>query len=144
MKVVNSKFEIPSVMELIRSLPTVRHDWRLKTPYKKFCYFYAYGRLFGNLMQMPMFKDDQTLCWWSYFAYFYYFFHPLLAMYTAYYYITISEYSKSLPCTCLLIGPLIAVSFQIHFQLKYKCRNETGLETIFCSVISRFVSCNHK
>lgn len=116
MNVVNLRFDIPTSMELIRSIPTIRHDWRFKSPYRKFCYFYGWGRMLGTYLQVPIFEDDQRLCWWSYFGYFYYLTHTLLATYTIYYYSMRSEYSKAFPCTILLIGPLIAVKIKINFQ----------------------------
>lgn len=111
--VFNKKFDIPSVLELIRSIPNIWNTWSLKSPYKKFCYFYGVGRAVSEYLQCPVYKDDQTLCWWIYFSPVYIGGYMLLAIYTMYYYFTISEFHKSLPCTCLF-GPVFAVSFQLN------------------------------
>lgn len=107
--VFNEKFDIPTTMELTRSIHKI--NWSLWSPYKKFCYFYGVARSICIFWQLPAFRDDQSLSFWSFFSCVYVSAYVLLTSYTIHYYIMCSQFEKSLPCTCLL-GPLIAVSFE--------------------------------
>lgn len=114
--VLNEKLPIPSFLDLIRSLPTIRTEWSLKTPLQKWCYFYGIGRMVIKPVQVPVFEEDQTLSWLSYQMCVYVGSYILLAIYTFYYHLIRGEMVKCLPCTCLL-GLVIAVSLKFTIFL---------------------------
>lgn len=108
--VYNKKLVIPTVRELFRSVRTVGEDWKLKTPLQKWSFLYAIGRASSIIIRVSIYSDDQTLSWWAFQGCVYFGIYFLLGVYTVYYYFMHGEVTKSLPCTCLLVGPVISVS----------------------------------
>lgn len=109
---VDKKFSIPTVYLLYRSLRSIKQDWELKTSQEKWCYIYGIGRSACLIVKLPLFEDDQTLSLWAYQGFVYSGVHILLVAYTVYYYLINGDVTKCLPCTCLLVGPVIAVSLR--------------------------------
>lgn len=114
--VLNEKIETLSLIELVKSLRTIRQDWRIKTPYQKYCYFYSIGKAGFNTVGIPLYQDDQKLYWYSYVPFSYIGLYTVLGVYTAYFYIGRGEFVKFLPSTCMLVGPLLAVSISVSFS----------------------------
>lgn len=108
------KTEIRSLFELIKGLKTIKQDWKTKTPLQKWYYLRNIGKIGFGLAGIPLFHDDQRLHLYSYFSCFYVGLYAALMIYTGWYYISQGEFMKCLPSTCLLIGPLIAVSSLFH------------------------------
>lgn len=119
--VLSEKIETLSLVELLKGLPSIAHDWRCKTAYQKWCYFRSIGKTAFKYCAIPLYEIDQTLNWYSYFQIIYTGLYTVLALYTLWFYINRGEFAKCLPCTCLLIGPLSAVSviMQILVVQKY-------------------------
>lgn len=109
---LNQKLVIPSIRELIRSTLSFKTNWQLKTPLQKWCYLYGIGRVNLSVLGIPLFNECQDLFWYSYVMYTYSGLYMLLAIYTAFYYISNGDPTKVLPCTCLLIGPICAVRYK--------------------------------
>lgn len=110
--VLNKHFKVPSPRELL-TLAMNRNEWQSKTPFQKWCCLYGIGKASCSPIGITLFQDDQTLYWYAYFLFVYSGLYLLLAIYTSIYYINIGEASKFLPCTCLLVGPVMAVSFHL-------------------------------
>lgn len=108
--VLSKELKTLSLKELFKSLRSIRYEWKYRTPYQKFCYLYSIGKIAFGLIGIPLFQEDRTLHWYSYFGYIYFGIYTILAIYTAIFYILRGESSKCLNCTCLLIGPLLSVS----------------------------------
>lgn len=108
----NKKLPIPTVRELLRSVRTIRKDWNEKTPLQKWSYLYGIGRALCVVVQVPLYKDDQTLSWLAYQGCLYFGIYFILGVYTIYYYWMIGEVARSLPCTCILVGPILGVSVE--------------------------------
>lgn len=114
--VLNVKIETLSIVELFKSLRTIRQDWITKTPYQKWCYLYSIGKAALKIIGIPLFEDDQKLYWYSRFPFVYITIHAALGVYTMYFYIGRGEFMQFLPCTCMLVGPLLAVSIRILYS----------------------------
>lgn len=114
--VLNEKIETLSLIELVKSLRTIRQDWRIKTTHPKWCYLYSIGKAALKVIGIPLFEDDQKLYWYSYFPFVYIGINTALGVYTAYFYIGRGEFVKFLPSTCMLVGPLLAVSISVSFS----------------------------
>lgn len=110
--VLNKQFEVPPPRELLK-MATNRSEWHTKTPFQKWCYLYGIGKASCSPIGITLFQDDQTLYWYAYFLFVYSSLYLMLAIYTSAYYISHGEPSKCLPCTCLLIGPVMAVSLAL-------------------------------
>lgn len=59
--VLNEKFTIPTVLELFRSLRTIRTDSSLKIPLQKWSYIYGMGKVACIILAIPTYEEDQTL-----------------------------------------------------------------------------------
>lgn len=105
----NKRLKIPTVRELIKSIPSIRREWKYKTPLEKWRYFFAVGKAALGLAAIPLYEINQTLCFYSYFLFYYGGAYILLTLYTLYYYVVRSEFPKCLPCTCML-GLILSVS----------------------------------
>lgn len=110
--VLNEKIETLSLVELLKSLRTVSHDWGTKTPYQKLCYLYSFGDAAFLVPGLPLYRDDRKLYWYSYVPPACIFLHVSLGAYTSYFYISHGEFVKCLPSTCFLIGPVVAVRIE--------------------------------
>lgn len=86
-----------------------REEWKSKSPLRKCLYLYGIGKSLYNVIKMTPYKDDQTLCSFSYYPLFYVFVHLFLVVYTTVHYITRGEFNKFLPCTCVFVGPVCGV-----------------------------------
>lgn len=117
--VAGDKIESLSMFKLLKSIGTVRHDWKLKNAYQKWCYLFSIGKAALQLDNIPLYEMDQTLNWYSYFGWVYIGTHVALVVYTVYYYITSGEFSKCLPCTAYLIGPVLSVSVEFVYSWKW-------------------------
>lgn len=114
--VLNEKFDVPSVREQIKIIFN-KSDWRAKTPYQKWCYLYGIGRTSLNILGFPVFRDDPSLYWFSYIFFVYMGIDIALVLYTIYYYLIRGDFNGFLPCTALLVGPLLCVSLKRVFLL---------------------------
>lgn len=108
--VLNEKIASLSIVAFAKSIFTIRQDWRIKTPYQKWCYLYNIGKTAFKINTIPLYENDQKLNWYSYFSYFYIGMYAFIVLYTAFFYIIHGEFVKCFPCTGF-IATLIAVSF---------------------------------
>lgn len=99
---LNAKLKIPTFQELIKSIPTIRSAWRLKTPFQKWCYLYGIGKAVLYQTDHRFFENDQTLSAFIYFSLVPVAVYTISAIYTIFFYIANGEPAKCLPCTCLL------------------------------------------
>lgn len=111
---LNKNLKIPTVPELFRSIRNIRENWKCKTPLQKWSYLFGIGRAACVVVKVPLFEEDQTLSLWAYQGFLYFGSYFLLGLYTVYYYHMSGEIAKSLPCTCLFVGPIVCVSFQLN------------------------------
>ena len=112
--VLNTKFTIPTAIEYLRSAVTIRSDWNTKTPLQKFCYFYGIGKITLDMIGFPIFNDDQRLRWKTYMGHVFFITIFILSGYTIVYYILLKgDILAGLPSTCILGGPVVAVSLVI-------------------------------
>lgn len=116
MVVLNRKFEVPTLRELLEVQRT-RAEWDAKTPLQKWSYLYGIGRASLTFLGFPVFRDDPSLYWFSYVFFVYMGVDMILVLYTAYRCLFMDGgFGIFLPCTALLVGPLCCVSsYQIHF-----------------------------
>lgn len=105
------KTEFRALVKLLKGLPTIKRDWKCKTPLQKWWYLRDLGKIGFGLAGVPLFHEDQSLHSYSYFAYMYLGLCTSFVVYTACFYISHGDFMKFLPSTCLLVGPLFAVSF---------------------------------
>lgn len=112
MVILNEKFEVPSLRELLQ-VRIAKAAWDSKTPLQKWGYLYSIGRVSLNFLGFPIFRDDPSLYWFSYVFFVYMGVDMILVIYTAYrcLYVTF-DFGAFLPCTALLVGPLCCVSIQ--------------------------------
>lgn len=110
--VLNKKLTIPTVCELFQLLLTIKKDWSVKSPLEKWSYIYGIGRAANAIVKLPMYDDDQTLSLWAYQGCVYFGAYFVLGVYTVFYFLMSGEFAKCLPCTCLLVGPVLGVSFK--------------------------------
>lgn len=115
---LNAKIQALSIVELVKSVRTIRQDWRIKTPYQKWCYLYSIGKAAFKLVAIPLYEIDQKLSWYSHFSLVYMGLAVTLALYTAIFYTIRGEFVKSLPSTCFA-PVLIAVSIDILLDGQY-------------------------
>lgn len=109
MAILNEKFEVPSLPELLK-VQTTRATWDLKTPLQKWGYLYGIGRVSLNFLGFPVFRDDTSLYWFSHVFFAYMSVDAVLVLYTAYCCLILDDdFQTFLPCTALLVGPLCAV-----------------------------------
>lgn len=108
--VLNVSFETLSLFQLLKSLLTILRDWKTKNPLQKWCYLYSNGKVALRIIGIPLYEEDQRLYWYSRFPFVYIGAHLSLGLYTIYFYIGRGEFIQSLPCTCMLVGPLMSVS----------------------------------
>lgn len=114
--VLNEKIETLTLVELLKSVRTIRNDWSTKTAYQKWCYIYSAGKMANTVLGLPLYQDDQKLHWYSYGGLTIIGVYFSLGMYTACYYIISGEFVKLLPSTCLLSGPALSVSIKIKIK----------------------------
>lgn len=99
---LNSKFRIPSARELFKSIPNAKRDWKLKTPFEKWCYLYGIGKAPLHVLRVPAYKENiNDVHWFAYLVYLYTIGTPLLSLYTIGYYSYRGELEQSLKSTCL-------------------------------------------
>ena len=112
--VLNTKFTIPTAIEYLRSAVTIQRDWSSKTPLQKFCYFYGFGKIPVDMIGFTIFNDDQRLRWKSYLVHAIFITIFILSGFTIVYYILLKgDVLSGLPSTCILGGPVVAVSLVI-------------------------------
>lgn len=112
MVILNDKFEVPSLRDLLE-VRTTRVNWDSKTPLQKWGYLYGIGRVSLNFFGFPIFRDDPSLYWFSYVFFVYMGIDMILVIYTAYNYLLLDgALGPFLPCTALLVGPLCCVSIK--------------------------------
>lgn len=117
---LNAKLKIPSALELLKSLRTIRTDWSYKTPNQKWCYIYATGKIMAKPLGLPLFEEDQTIHWYSYSQYIICGTYFVLVLYTAYYYAIRGEVEKWLSSTCLCgITPCVRLKFLFISKTEY-------------------------
>lgn len=125
-------FKVPTTRELFKCLIN-RKEWRSKSPLRKWSYLYGIGKSLCNVIKMPPYREDQTLCWFSYFPVFYVSTHLILVVYTTVHYILLGEFNKFLPCTCLFFGPIAGVCnhFIIHMnQVFNECKINEQINSV--------------
>lgn len=129
---ISEKSAIPTFLDLVKMMPTIRRDWYLKTPLEKWCFLYGIGKFSCDSVDLAVFRDDQTLSLYSYFVLMYTIAYVLLAIHTFIYFTMAGEFSRCLPCTCLLVGPILGVRQtnlifkvrfinQVHFYRQFRC-----------------------
>lgn len=105
--IINSKFNIPNIRELFRSLKNARAEWKQKTPMQKWCYFYSIGKGAFGVLRMPLMNDIYHVHWFAYFLLTYMTIVTLLSIYSLIYYTLRGELLMALPSTCtgfIMIG----------------------------------------
>lgn len=100
---VNSIFNVPGLLELLKSLKNCRVEWKLKTPMQKWCYLYGIGRAGYRLIRIPLMNDVHNPHWFGYFALFYAALVMVLSLYAVIYYAYIGQIEMGLPSTCLAV-----------------------------------------
>lgn len=114
---LNKRLNIPTFVEMIKSFATIRHEWPLKSPLQKWCYFYGIGRAFFTLNRFSLYEESKELHWFTYYPFLYLGVHIALIFYTAYHYIIVrGEFAKFLPCTCMFTI-IATVSFSLSLSL---------------------------
>lgn len=108
---LNKRLIVPTFGEMIKTFSTVRREWKLKTPFQKWCYLYGFGKAPFSLIRLPMFQETQALHLLSYYGYVYTAIYLLLVLYTVYYCVIGEEFVKCLSYTCML-SVALAVSFR--------------------------------
>lgn len=117
---LNARIQTLSVVEVLKSVRTVRQDWRIKTPYQKWCYYYSIGKAALSTIGIPLYEDDQKLFWYSYFPVVYLGLHGILVVFTMYYHIYHGQFMRCLPATAYL-------GFMFTVRI-------TKLQSIFCAL----------
>lgn len=113
MVILNEKFEVPSLRELLQVRKT-KAQWDSKTPLQKWGYLYSVGRVSLNILGFPVFRDDPSLYWFSYIFFVYMGIDIVLVFFTAYKCLLMDNgFAIFLPCTALLVGPLLCVGLII-------------------------------
>lgn len=113
---LNKRLKVPTIMELLKSVSTNKHEWILKTPFQKWCHFYGVGRAAFSVLRIPFLQDTQKMHWLAYYTICWLCINISLTIYTAYYYIIVNgESTKILTCTCML-SLVFAVSSQIIYN----------------------------
>ena len=105
--VLNSKFQIPTLFELFRSLKNVQAEWKYKTPMQKWCYFYGIGKGAYGVVRMPNMNDINHVHWIAYYSCSYSILTVFLMFYSLFYYARDGNLLMGLPSTCIgsiLIG----------------------------------------
>lgn len=98
----NVKLKIPSSLDILRNLPRARAEWRYKKPLQKFCYLYGIGKMALSKVKLPIFEEDRSVKWFSYFAFMYIGSLFILAVYTAIYWTIQGGFYRCLPCTIMV------------------------------------------
>lgn len=99
---LNSKFKIPSTLELLKSIPYAKRDWKSKTPMQKWCYFYSIGKVPFDIAHLPIFKKNiNDVHWFGCFSFANATVAILLSIYTIWYHQVHGEAQISLVSTCL-------------------------------------------
>lgn len=100
--VLNSKFKLLSVRDLLESIPSAKREWKWKTPMEKWCYLYSIGKLACDLMHVAVFQEDVTnIHWFGYFIFVDVSTVIIFSLYTVYCHIGEGDIASSLPSTCL-------------------------------------------
>lgn len=100
--VLNSKFKTLSALELFKSIPNAKYEWKSKTPMQKWCYFYSIGKVPFSIAHLPLFKEDQNdVHWFGCFSLANSTIAVLLSLYTIWYHQVHGEAQISLVSTCL-------------------------------------------
>lgn len=105
--VVNSNFPIPTFFELLKSIKNAKAEWKTKTPFQKWCYFYGIGKAAYGLVKMPNLHDVTHVHWFAYCTFGYTNLMISLMLYTMFYYGRAGEIQMGLPSTCcsfILLG----------------------------------------
>lgn len=106
-KLLNDKLKIPSLRELIQIVINLK-QWHLRNAYQKWCFFYGIGKICLKPFGIPLYEEDQTIALRAYFFATGLIGYMSLSLYTTFHYICKGDFSKGLPCTCLL-GVTISV-----------------------------------
>lgn len=107
---LNPTFKIPKTLKLVKSLKTIRRDWKLKTPFQKWCYFYGIGKAPYTLLRIPLLNDVHNAHWFRHLLLVYEIVTILLSLYTILCWTSEGKFMLSWPSTCaasLLIGVCI-------------------------------------
>lgn len=139
--VVNSKFKIPTALELFKNLKNVQSEWKFKTPLQKWCYLYGIGRAAYTLIRAPIFNNVNRVHWFGYCAVTYMSVIPMLSLYTVCYYALNGNMRMALPSTCIA-SLFIGVSNSIYNQFKLYSIRSAILRVIY--ILSAFANgCSH-
>lgn len=134
MVILNEKFEVPSLRKLL-DMRTTKAEWDSKTPLQKWGYLYGVGRVSLGVFGFPVFRDDPSLYWFSYIFFVYMGVDMILVFYTAYRcFFMVDGFGIFLPCTALLVGPLLCVSLIISFVKVFLVNNNFALQFPECSI----------
>lgn len=116
---LNKEIETTSALGLVKSIPNIRQEWRIKTPYQKWCYLYSLGRLGFKVIHYPLYETNQELSALSHLTIVIIGTIVLLEIYTLYFYIVRGDIFGALPSTCSISGPVLGVSSQnTNFYLR--------------------------
>lgn len=98
----NSNFKALSLLELIKSVPNAKQDWRVKSPLGKWCYFYSFGKVPLNLVRLAFIdehmKKQQLI---GYFMFTYFTGAIILSIYSMYDYFQRGDLQSGLVSTCM-------------------------------------------
>lgn len=137
------KFEVPTWRKNLKRIPNARKDWSQKNPLQKFSYFYDIGRISMSTIWIPTFRDDQTLTWLSFSLPAGFSVCVVLLLYTIYFYTNQGKFQKSLPCTCLVIGPGFSASLLSHYIFIKKRAIFKKIDNHFPPIIDFCFQCDH-
>lgn len=118
MLILKHKKNVPSPSEILKGLSNARSEWSRKKPLEKYNYLYGIGRLGWGWLHLQVFQDELSNSRKRYLNLFLPGLHPILILYTLYYFIPRGEFIKSFPSLCML-GCSVAVSQSYQNNLKY-------------------------
>lgn len=100
---LNKKFKLLPAIEFLKGIPNGKRDWKSKTPFGKWCYFYNCGRIASDFAGAPLFRENvKDVHWTGYISFIYIVFDILLSIYTLCYYMMHGGLFMGLPSTCLM------------------------------------------
>lgn len=116
--IINEKITYIPLLELLKSIPNAKRDWKTKNPFEKWCYFYNFPRMVCNILRVPLYRENlKKKHWFGNFVYSYLVGDPALCLYTLFYYQRRGEIEVGLPSTCMMLL-CFAVSAKIHLSFE--------------------------
>lgn len=132
--VLNSKFKLLTVRELFKSMPSIKREWKWKTPMQKWCFLYSIGKAACSLIRVAVFQEHATnIHWFGYFSFVYVTIDMILSLYTVCYYINHGEMILGLPSTC--IAALVCGVRYICYLFRIQSNSLSQWQTVHSLII---------